>query len=71
MVSVILRLVKEFKIYILKSAKILIFSLHFFNVVISFNIEYRKLKFSKIILEMMMEGTVSQIFYLGLSFHFM
>ena len=71
MVSVIVRLVKEFKIYILKSTNILIFSLHFFNVVISFNIEYRKLKFSMIILEMMMEGTMSQIFYLGLSFHFM
>ena len=71
MVSVIVRLVKEFKIYILKSTNILIFSLHFFNVVISFNIEYRKLKFSMIILEMMMEGTMSQIFYLGLSFHVM
>ena len=71
MVSVILRLVKEFKIYILKSTKILIFSLHFLNVVISFNIEYRKLKLSMIILEMMTEGTVSQILYLGLSFHFM
>ena len=69
MVSV--RLVKEFKIYILKSTKILIFSLHFFKVVITFNIEYRKLKFSMTILEMMMEGTVSQILYLGLSFHFM
>ena len=40
----------------------------FFNVASSFNFEYRKLKFSMITLEMMMEGTVSQIFYLGLSF---
>ena len=46
-------------------------ALLFSNVASSFNIKYRKLKFSMVILEMMIEGTVSQILYLGLSFLFM
>ena len=43
----------------LKSTQILIFSLHFFNVASSFNIKDRK---PMVIHDMMMEGTVFQIF---------
>ena len=51
-------LVKKFKIYALKSAKITIFSIRLF-------------KFSLVIIDMLMERTVSQILYLGLGLYFM
>ena len=71
MVPVILLLVKEFKIYVLKSTKIVIFSHHFFNVDSSFIIKDRLLKFSMVIIDILMEGNVSQTFNLGPSLLFM
>ena len=59
------------KIYALKSVKILFFAYIFLNLDNSINIVHRLLKFSIAILEMITEGTVSQIFYLGPSFYFM
>ena len=47
------------------------FSLICLKVASSFNIEDRKLKYSMIIHNMRMEGTVSQTFYSCLSFCFM
>ena len=47
---------------------ILIFSLMLLNMASSFNIEDRKLKYSMIIHNMMMGGTVSQTFYSCLTF---
>ena len=61
MVPVISLLVKEFKIYVLKSTKIVIFFHHFLNVDSSFIISDRLLKCSMVIIDMMMKGTVSQI----------
>ena len=52
----------EFKIFVLKSTTF------FFNVDSSFNIKDRLIKYSVAVLGIMMEGTVSQIFYLGPSF---
>ena len=43
----------------------------FLNVDISINVEYKPFNFFEVILDIIMEGTVSQIFYLGLSFSFM
>ena len=57
--------------YVLKNTKIPIFSVIFLNFDSSFNIKDRKLKFSVVVLCIMIKGTVSQIFYLGLSFCFM
>ena len=54
-----------FNLNVLKS--LTLFSIIVFNVHSSFDIENRLLKFSVIIIDMLMEGTVSQIFYLGLS----
>ena len=71
MVSSILLLVKEFKIYVHKSTQNSIFSLICLNVSSSFNIKDRLLKFSVLVLDMIMEGTVSQIFLLGPSSCFM
>ena len=71
MVSVLLLLVKDFKIYVLKRTKIDIFPIIFLNVDSSFNILNRVLRLSVVITNMLMEGTVSQIFYLGLSSCFM
>ena len=51
--------------------KFLFFSIIFFNVDSSFNIKDTLLKFSVVVLGITMEGTVSQIFYLGPSFCFM
>ena len=51
--------------------KFLFFPVIFLNFDSSFNIKDRKLKFSVYVLGIMIEGTVSQIFYLGLSFCFM
>ena len=48
-------------IYVLKSTKVVIFSHHFVNVDSSFIIPDRLLKLSMVIIDMMMEGTVSQI----------
>ena len=42
-----------------------------FNVDNFINFVHRLLKLCMAILDMVMEGTVSQIFYLGSSFHFM
>ena len=53
------------------STQISIFPLIFFNVDSSFNIENRLFKFSVDVLGIIMEGTVSQIIYLGPSFCFM
>ena len=41
------------------------FSLIFLNLNSSFNIKSRLLKFSMVIIDIMMQGTVSQILYLG------
>ena len=65
MVPVMLLLVKEPKIYVIKKTNIDIFSIIFMNVESSFNIQDRLLKLSVTVIDMMMEGTVSQIFYLG------
>ena len=43
----------------------------FFNVDISFNIKDRLLRFFVVVIGMIMEGNVSQIFYLGPSFFFL
>ena len=43
----------------------------FLNLDISFNIKDTLLKFSVLVLSITMEGTVSQIFYVGPSFCFM
>ena len=52
----------------LKSTKNPIFPFILLNVDISFNIKDRLLRFVVVALGIMMEGTVSQIFYLGSSF---
>ena len=70
-VSSILFLVKGLKEYVLKNTKNPIFPVIFLNFDSSFNIKDRKLKFSVFVLGIMSEGTMSQIFYLGLSFCFM
>ena len=58
MVLVILLLTKELKLYVLKSTKIdIILS----NVGSSFNFFNLLLKFSLVIIDMVMEGTVSQM----------
>ena len=64
-------MVKEFKIYVLKRTKNLILSFIFLNVDISFNIQNRVLKFSVVVVGIIIEGTLSQIVYLGPSFSFM
>ena len=71
MVPVILLLIKEIKIYVLKRQKSTFFSIIFLNVDSSLNIYDRQLNFSVVIIDMMMEGTVSQISYLGPSLCFM
>ena len=48
-----------------------LFFLYFFNKDISFNIPWKLMKFTIHALEGHSEGTVSQIFDLGLSFYFM
>ena len=62
---------KDFKIYVLMSTRIPIFPLIFLNVDNSFDIVSTLLKFSVVVLNTIMEGTVSQIIYLGFSFCFM
>ena len=57
--------------HVLMSIKISIFPLIFLNVDNSFNIINTLLKFSVVVLHTIMEGTVSQIIYLSLSFCFM
>ena len=42
-----------------------------FNVNSSITIQHKLLKFCEAILDIIMEGTVSQTFYLGPSFYFM
>ena len=71
MVSFILSFITLTKIYALKSVKILFFYYIFLNLDNSINIVHRLLKFSIGILDMITEGTVSQISYLGPSFYFM
>ena len=51
--------------------KFLIFPFIFFNVDISFHIKDILPKFSVVVFDVIMEGTVSQICYLGPSFGFM
>ena len=53
------------------STRIPISPLIFFNVDNSFNIVSTLLKFSVVVLNTIMEGTVSQNIYLGFSFCFM
>ena len=48
-----------------------IFYLHLFNMDISVAIAATYLKFQNIVSDILMEGTVSQIFYIGPSFYFM
>ena len=62
MISSILWLVQEFKTYVQKRTK---------NLFFKFDIKDRLLKFSVVVLDMIMEGTVSQNFYLGPSCTFM
>ena len=50
-----------FKIYVLKGTKIDIFSIIFLKVESSFNIQDRLFKYSVDIIDILMEGTVSQI----------
>ena len=71
MASIMSLLVEGLKKYVPKSAKNLNFSLIFFNVDSSFNIENKVFKFSMLIIHIAMQGTVSQIFYLCPSFCFM
>ena len=49
----------------------LLFFSYYFNKDISFNIQCTNLKFRIHILECQLEGSVSQIFYLGPSLYFM
>ena len=63
MVSIILLLIKEFKIYELKSTNNPIFPLHFLNVDSLLNIKDRQLKCSVVVISIIMEGTVSQNYY--------
>ena len=51
--------------------KLPLFSIIVFNVDNSSNIGNRLFKVSVMIIDMLMEGTVSQIFYLGLGLYFM
>ena len=51
--------------YVLKRTQTIIFSIIFLNVDNSINIENRLLKFSVVIIDVLMEGNVSQIFYSG------
>ena len=46
------------------------FTTHFLNVNISVTIKDNHLRFSVLILTILREGTVSQIFYIWLSFYF-
>ena len=46
-----------------------VFSIYFFNNDISFNISSRVFKIEPLILDAIMEGTMSQILYLGLGFY--
>ena len=64
MVPAILLLMNEFKIYVIKRTKIYIFSHHLLNVHSSFNVQDRLLQFSLCFIDILMEGTMSQIFYL-------
>ena len=63
MVPVISLLVKESKIYALKKRKENVH--YFFNVDSSYNIQDILLKFSEGIIDILVEGTVSQISHLG------
>ena len=63
---------KEFKIYVPNSKENHFFPLIFLNVDSLLDIKDRVLKFSFVVLGIIMKGTVSQIFfYLGPSFCFM
>ena len=62
-VSFILSFIKTIKRYALKSTKILIFYLHYLNLDTSINIVHRLLKLSMGILDMIMEGTVSDFLF--------
>ena len=70
-VPIILLFIKSMKIYAVNSKQILHFYLHFFNVDDSINIDHSLLKFSVVILIMIIQGSVSQISYLGPSSHVM
>ena len=52
-------------------SKQLIFDNYFLNLNFSITVAYTKFKFRLLILHTYLEGTVSQIFVLGLSFYFM
>ena len=54
-----------------KVQKLPFFSIIFLNVDSSFNIINRLFKFALVIIDILMEGTVSQIFYPGLGLYFM
>ena len=53
-----------------KQTKNLFFHFYFLNKDISLNIRVRELRFGTYLNNIHMEGTVSPIFYLGLSFYF-
>ena len=65
MISIISLLSRNSKKQVVKSKKILIFHHIFLNLHYSLNIIYRLFKFGVCILDVIMEGKVSQIFYLG------
>ena len=71
MVSIMPSLVEGLKKYVLNSTTNLIYHFIFFNVDSSFNIKIKVLKCSMLVLHIVIEGTVSQILYLGPSFCFM
>ena len=66
MISSISLLVKESKIYVLKSTQNIFFPQDFFNVDSSFNIENRLLKFSVGIIDILMEETVAEMSILNI-----
>ena len=70
-VSFILLFIKEIQNNTLNSMDIFIFNLHFSNVDNLINFVHRLLKFSVVIFDIIMEATMSQIFYLGPSSYFM
>ena len=62
MISIIFLLVTDLKIYVLKSTKRLFFHFISVNVHSSFNIENRLFKLSVVIIDIVMEETLCEIF---------
>ena len=71
MIPFILLLIENLKLQVVNNREILIFQFIFLNVDNSVNIIYKPFRFCVVIFDTIMEGTVSQIFYLGPHFYFM